>query len=149
MTVIAWDGTTLAADRAAGDGWMKCGSTIKIERVNDCLVGCAGSSADGHELVAWFRNGPAVDTFPSGLRGKESVKMLVITPDKRVLVYDNSPYPTEYCDSPDGIGKRQAIGSGREAAMAAMLAGCGARRAVEIASLVCLHIGNGVDTLEL
>lgn len=149
MTVIAWDGTTLAADREASDAWMKCGSVVKIHEIRGHLAGCSGAAADAEEILAWFCEGGDPATFPAALRGKESVKMLVVTPERRVRVYDNSPYPIEYCEAAHGIGTRMAIGGGREAAMAAMLAGCGARRAVEIAALVSVGCGNGIDTLEL
>lgn len=151
MTVIVWDGTTLAADRRAGDAWMKCGTVVKIARVNGHLVGCAGVAADAREVVAWYSAGANPALYPAGIRGKENggAKMLVITPAGVVRIYDNSPFPIEYCEAPHGIGRRMAIGSGREAAMAAMLAGCGARRAVEIATLICDGVGNGIDTLEL
>lgn len=148
MTVIAWDGTTLAADREASDAWMKCGSMLKIHAINGNLVGCSGNAAEIAEVLVWFRAGADPDKFPAALRN-EKVKMMVITPERRVRVYDSTPYGFEYCEAPGGVGLRMAIGSGREAAMAAMLAGVDARRAVEIASIVSVGCGNGIDTLEL
>lgn len=44
MTVIAWDGKTLAADKRVGYGNMHR-TTTKIRRVGDALVGCSGSGS--------------------------------------------------------------------------------------------------------
>lgn len=148
MTVIAWDGTTLAADREAGDSWIKCHSIIKIERSRGHLIGCAGPSTPAREIMAWFDAGALPLEFPASLRPLDSLTMLVITPDGGVTVYQNTPYPIRYV--PHAItGNRYAIGSGKEAAMAVMLTGANASRAVELVSLVCSGCGNGVDTLTL
>jgi hypothetical protein len=147
MTVIVWDGTTLAADREAGDNWIKCNSVTKIARIAGHLVGCAGPASAAREMQAWFAGGADPATFHESLRKLDSLTMLAIAPDGTITVYQNTPYPVIYV--PGQIGNRYAIGSGKEAAMAVMLAGHDARRAVEITSLVCAGCGNGVDTLEL
>lgn len=141
MTVICWDGRTLAADREAGDTWIKCNSVIKIERLAGHLAGCAGPAAGAREMQAWFAAGADPASFHESLRKIDNLTMLAIAPDGTIKVYQNTPYPIIYS------GTQHAIGSGKEAAMAAMLAGCDARRAVEIASLVCAGCGNGIDTL--
>lgn len=147
MTVIAWDGTTLAADREASDSWIKCNAATKIARLRDTLVGCAGPAAAAAEMKAWFAAGAEPSAFHESLRKLETLTMLTIGPDRVVRVYQNTPYPMVYVAGQDS-SVRHAIGAGKEAAMAVMLAGNDARRAVEIASLVCCGCGNGVDTLE-
>lgn len=148
MTVIAWDGTTLAADREAGDNWIRCNSVTKIARVGECLVGCAGPAASARELLVWFAAGADPASFHESLRKLENLSMLVIARDGAISVYQHTPYPILYRSGNPVTGDRFAIGAGKEAAMAVMLAGNGARRAVEIASLVCNGCGNGIDTLE-
>ncbi|MGZ8317506.1 MAG: hypothetical protein ACXWVD_00255 [Telluria sp.] len=142
MTVIAWDGSTLAADRESGDSYVKCFASPKIARIRNHLVGCTGPAAQAREMLAWFAHGAKPADFPPTLRSEKSLSMLAITPQGKILLYQDTPYPIDY------IGDKYAIGSGREAAMAVMLAGHDARRAVEIASLVCTGCGNGTDTLE-
>lgn len=147
MTCIAWDGTVLAADREAGDSWIKCNAVTKISRVRGHLVGCAGPAAAAAEMVAWFAAGADPATFHESLRKLENLSMLAVSADGTVKVYQNTPYPIVYTAGP-ASSSRYTIGSGKEAAMAVMLAGNGARRAVEITSMVCAGCGNGVDTLE-
>lgn len=148
MTVICWDGTTLAADREASDNWIKCNSATKIAILRGHLAGWAGPAAICAELAAWFGAGADPATFHDSLRKAENANLLVITPERVVHLYQNSPYPIVY--RPGAVtGHRYALGCGKEAAMAVMLAGNGARRAVEIAALVCAGVGNGIDTLEL
>lgn len=145
MTVIAWDGRTLAADREAGDSWIKCNSVIKIACLAGHLVGCAGPASAAREMQAWFAAGADPAAFHESLRKLDNLTMLAIAPDGTVKVYQNTPYPVIYAEGE--FGNRYAIGAGKEAAMAVMLAGHDARRAVEITSLVCAGCGNGVDTL--
>ena len=146
MTVIAWDGTVLAADRESSDSWMKCNASTKIELVRGHLVGCAGPAAAAREIIAWFAAGADPATFHESLRKLDSLTMLAIAPGGTINMYQNTPYPIVYREGP--LGNRFAIGSGKEAAMGVMVAGYGARRAVEIASMVCAGCGNGVDSLE-
>ena len=64
MTVLAWDGHTLAADKRAVMGTMIL-TTTKIFRVGDALVGYAGDACFGEEMVAWFKRGAKPEDFPS------------------------------------------------------------------------------------
>lgn len=144
MTVIAFDGRTLAADKQAGDSYVKCGKTTKIRKVRGHLVGCSGESAMAREFLHWFEAGADVATFPQVLREKEPViTVMVITPERKIHTYHNTPFPVEWDNAV------HAIGSGREAALAVMTLGYDAEKAVQIASVVCNGCGNGIDTLEL
>lgn len=147
MTVIAWDGTVLAADREASDSWIKCNAATKIKRIRDHLVGCSGPAAAAAEMMAWFADGADPAKFHESLRKLDNLTMLAVAADGTIKVYQNTPYPIVYTSGP-ASSNRHAIGCGKEAAMAVMLAGNGARRAVEITSMVCAGCGNGVDTLE-
>lgn len=143
MTVIAWDGKTLAADRMAGDNWLTCNQTLKIYRIGGCLVGCAGASAKLREMLAWFRAGAQPADFPQSARDSDNVDMLVITPDRGIHLYQNTPFPIEFSQT------QFAIGSGKEVARAVMMLGHDAAKAVELACAVCAGCGNGIDTLGL
>lgn len=140
MTVIAWDGHTLAADKCSVDNGTKR-TTTKIYRAPDgSLYGAAGDSAIGERLFVWYLNGCDPDNYPD----KDSMcSFLVITKTGRMAIYDGGPYPDYYED--DFI----AVGSGRAFAIGAMSMGADARRAVEIASEWDECCGKGVDTLQL
>ncbi len=143
MTCIAWDGSTLAADRMCADEWVIRERT-KIALVRGHLVGCAGNSSAAEEMVQWFAAGAVAADFPASLRDRDNgASMLAITPDRRTLLYQAGPYPIELQD------ERQAIGSGADAALAAMRCGRDATAAVEVAAKVCRNVGCGVDVLRL
>ncbi len=142
MTVVCWDGTTLAADKMADMGGLKV-SVTKIKRIADCLVGSSGSASEANELMAWFGRGADPKDFPETQRDTENwTGLLVIKPDLTVLKYEHTPYPV-VLDPRQQVG----IGSGRDFAVAAMHLGADAKTAVEVASRLCSDCGLGVDTL--
>ena len=141
MTVVAWDGTTLAADKMTSFGGLH-GTTTKVYRIRDMLVSGCGMTALIQEMVQWVENGCIPEQFPPQQRDpKECVSLLVVRKGGLVHQYESTPYPLV-------LHNRQwAIGSGRDFAMAAMYLGKTAREAVEIASVLCNDCGNGVDEL--
>lgn len=142
MTVICWDGTTLAADkRAVNSGLVR--TTTKIFRVGDKLCGVAGDFAQGLAMVAWAEGGFKLDEFPESQRDKDEWATFVVIEDGKVLVYERGSHPLRFED------KHFAAGSGRDFALAAMHCGKTAAEAVEIACLFENGCGNGVDTLTL
>jgi ATP-dependent protease HslVU (ClpYQ) peptidase subunit len=144
MTVIAWDGKTLAADKEASDAWVKASRTTKIHRRDNGLLAFAGNASMGRELLAWFDAGANPADFPSGNRDASNpTRLMHITLAGEILVYECGPYPLRF------ENEIYALGSGREAALAVMMLGHDATKAVEIASRLCTGCGNGIDTLEL
>lgn len=142
MSVIAWDGTTLAADKQAVFGGNLILATTKIFRVADALVGYAGGADFGEQMLAWLRDGAHPEEFPSSQRDREDwAGMLVIRHGSPILRYERTPYPIRF------ESKHIAIGSGRDFAMAAMYLGYSAVRAVEVASALDSCCGVGVDAL--
>ncbi|QRF60236.1 hypothetical protein [Variovorax paradoxus] len=146
MTVIVWDGKTLAADREAGTRYIKCTLMTKIQRLADGrLLGVAGDAALARELAEWVKAGAKPDSFPAECRpGKANTAMvMVITTAGRVQVYESGPYPLEF------LNDRHAIGAGTDAALAVLALGHDAETAVRIASEVCNGVGGGIDILQL
>jgi hypothetical protein len=148
MTVIAWDGKTLAADRRMCSGSI-VQSTTKLFHVisheqEPCLVAVTGDFSMGMEMVDWFADGAKPSEFRSDWRDpdKGGACMLVVR-KSGVVQYESSPVPIQF------TGPFCASGSGSMAALAAMHCGKSAAEAVEIASIYCSGCGNGVDTLEL
>lgn len=144
MTVIAWDGKMLAADKRTNFGGLHA-TTTKIHRLKDGrLVGCAGNTAQIAEIVHWLSTGADADKLPSVQRDpKECVSALVIEPCGRVLQYENTAHPIVI------ENRCWAIGSGRDFAMAAMHLGKTAHQAVTLACELDSSCGNGIDMLTL
>jgi len=143
MTVIAWDGKTLAADRMqtyAGT----VGQMTKIHRVGECLVGGAGESSFINAMIDWVRQGRRHENFPDHQRDKDDWQpLLLVEPDGNAYIYTRTPFPVKQEQ------KLVAIGSGREFALAAMYCGKTAAQAVLVAEALCTDCGCGVDELTL
>lgn len=142
MTVIAWDGQTLAADKRALLGNYKGGTMTKIHRWKGGICGVSGEAKAGMELVSWLQGGADVDDFPE-LDEDTCVDLLVVHDDGRVAVYEKSPTPLWMEE------KHMAIGSGKDYALSALHLGKDAKEAVAFACTMDAFCGNGIDTLEL
>lgn len=145
MTVIAWDGTTLAADkRASNSGLARTVTKIRRAR-NGALMGCTGDLHAGEELMAWYDSGRAPEAYPASQKD--------LTDDLTTLVViERGPVITTY--GRHGARavfeeKTYASGCGRDYAIAAMHYGKDARDAVALACLFDVGCGNGIDTLTL
>lgn len=144
MTVIAWDGKTLAADKRAGTDAPR--TVTKIRRAaNGNLIGATGSAQGDAELVAWYEQGADPAKFPRSQREDATASQLVIIErdTRRVLHFATTPYPAVFEDA------QFACGSGRDFALMAMRLAVGARTAVSLTCELCAECGNGIDTLTL
>ncbi|MES2148609.1 MAG: hypothetical protein V4508_02340 [Pseudomonadota bacterium] len=144
MTVIAWDGKTLAADKRATSVGNPA-TTTKIFRLkNGCLVGMCGDADAGRVLIDWFEVGAHPSTFPDNRDSDNRcrVVLLIITPDRKVHQLQRTHRLVTFED------KFTAIGSGRDYALAAMHLGFDALKAVEVACALDVDCGNGIDLLE-
>lgn len=141
MTVIAWDGRTLAADKQGRAGYVKTART-KIQRHAGMLIGTAGERHVADQVVFWIKEGCNPATWPKA--AEEGVTdVLVVLPSGVLLLYQSGPHVTPLENS------FFAIGCGAEAAMAVVALGHNAHRAVEITCQVVADCGGGIDTLEL
>lgn len=140
MTVIAWDGRTLAADKRCGNASR---TVTKVRRAKDgCLCAMTGHATQDAEIFAWYDRGADPADYPNHQRDKETCSLLVAIDRAGVVrVFDGCAYPYIVED------RQWATGSGRDAALAAMLMGATAKEAVEVASAILIDCGNGVDTL--
>lgn len=143
MTVIAYDGRTLAADKRASYGGMIC-TVTKIHKVNGLLIGGAGDFTFVMAMIEWVKSGRVISEFPAAQASKDDWQsVVVIELDGSISLYERTPFPVRY-EQP-----HFAIGSGREYARAAMALGYDSVRAVETAILLDTGCGNGIDTLTL
>lgn len=140
MTVVAWDGRTLAADKMAcsvGYGY----TVTKIHRLKDGAI--AGFSGDGDHvmaLLAWLNGDRDHAAFPPEQKTNDA-NAFIVYPDGTRYSIGKTPHPNPSED------KFFAMGHGRDFAMAAMHCGKNAREAVELACKLDVYCGNGIDTL--
>ncbi|MFL9904211.1 hypothetical protein PQR71_39840 [Paraburkholderia fungorum] len=143
MTVVCWDGQTLAADKMGDAGGLKR-TTTKIRRFSGGLFGSAGSASRAAEMLAWIESGANPEKVPAfQLVPDDYQSVMIIHKDGTVWLYGCSAYPFQMEDD------FHAIGSGRDFAIAAMYLGFGAQHAVHVASQFESGCGMGIDTLEL
>lgn len=141
MTIVCWDGKTLAADKQSTNA--NFGSVVtKIFRVPDGLVGLMGGEAHAMELLEWFRNGHLPEKYPSG-KDRDSTADAVFVSKSGEFFAFAGPYGAKR------ENKFCAFGAGRDYALAAMYLGKNAREAVEVACALDVTCGNGIDALEL
>lgn len=139
MTVVAWDGKTLAADKAATA--VGHSSTVtKVFRVPGGIVAFSGESTRCMELLHWFNGGRVVADFVKEVENSGTCGMFIDDFGKDFHYY-NSPYPVA------GEDKFCAMGHGRDYALAAMYLGFDAKTAVEVACALDNTCGKGVDTM--
>ena len=143
MTVIVWDGKTLAADRRACFGTFHR-SMKKILRLADgSLAGFAGDAAYCAQAIQWVNDGMVAADFPASQRSRETFAgLMIIKTDRTIWKLEDTPYPFQIQDH------QFSTGSGRDYAMAAMHLGCSAVAAVEVACALDSSCGNGIDTLD-
>ena len=137
MTTIAWDGSTLVADRRITSGTVTY-STTKIRHTADGrLIGATGDYGVCTAMLEWLeRGGPR----PHCQDSDRWISALEIMPDGSCWMHNRD---SRWCVE-DGF---VAVGSGRDYAMATMALGFTARRAVEIACRFDPGTGNGIDEL--
>jgi hypothetical protein len=139
MTVVAWDGKTLASDRRCSQGGLIVEVT-KLYKVGDLIMAGAGNTDMINEMIMWFVSGATPETFPEVQRNvQECCAILAVGSDSKAMLYQSSPYPVHIESKPF------AIGMGRDFAVMAMHLGKTAKEAVELTALFCSDCGNGVD----
>ena len=142
MTVIAWDGKTLATDRMANDGSQKWESSKAWYGMSEdkevAIITGVGLEHYIRELSEWYQQGmpePSVMPQPS------HSKLIVV---KKYGLYELSykmllPYDAPYC----------AFGDGKEIALGALAMGATAGQAVNICNEHSLQCGKGVELFTL
>lgn len=143
MTIIAFDGKMIAADRRIVSGNV-ISTAKKIFQCADGVIGYAGTAVYAIEFIDWFMNSRIAESFPAFLSGKEmEYDILFVDNKKQVRYYNGTPYPIKSLD------KRAAIGNGAEAGMMAMMLGLSAEKAVIEVSKLIPSCGSGVDKIIL
>ncbi|MEE8115151.1 MAG: hypothetical protein V3T23_12455 [Nitrososphaerales archaeon] len=141
MTVIAWDGKTLAADKQMSRA-DTIGTCTKIYKIEDgSVLAFCGQLAQGLALMDWYRNGRIYSEWPA-FQSSDNWTVLVIAKDGKLIEY-------EQCPRPIGLEEKfTAWGNGREFAIGALAMGASSVEAVEVTSHHCEGCGRGVDSFE-
>jgi hypothetical protein len=139
VTVIVWDGNTIAADKRTVYNGVFAVTTKLFKLDNGDVVAGSGSKCVINEMIEWYKSGASASEYPRTLVASSNSILLVVRPDKTVLLYEDTPYPTSIQQIPF------AIGCGRDAALGALAMGADAIKAVEVASSIDINCGNGCD----
>lgn len=142
MTIITWDGKSIAADRLVvrGDTRMY---TKKLHRRRNFVIAAAGPSDYAAALEAWWLDGKKIDFYPTYQTKDDYAVLVVAGPDRFLECYDRTPYPLTF------DMEFFAIGSGREAALGAFAMGADAEQAALVACNWIEGCGGGVDVERL
>ena len=142
MTVIAFDGKTLAADKRATSGGGIARTVTKIARgLNGELFAMTGDWDVAAEMREWFKAGADPGQFPA--RARDDKATLIVFTANRIDTYNTGPYPMQI------ESEQCAFGSGRDFAEAAMFLGHDAAEGVRVACHFQTDCGNGIDVLRL
>lgn len=141
MTTIAWDGTTLAADRAAWSGNMKF-RVRKVHKVKapDGSVYLVAFSGDGNfaeAVLRWMNGGPHPGAYPN----TDNVIIAVVIDEQR-RIWRMESTALRYGRVLERV---HACGGGQDFAIGALEAGATAAQAVRIAAKRSDMAGLGVD----
>lgn len=136
MTVIAWDGKTLAGDKQSNFNGIRS-RTRKVYKVSRGVFGCSGITSECQAYVRWAKN----PVIPAPIF--TDINILFIDNDLRVWLSDQSG---QWSLLKQPVS---AIGSGSELAIGAMLAGATAKEAVRLACRTSIYCGMGIDVVRL
>ena len=144
VSVIAWDGKMVVADRQImSDGLRQL--TKKIWRLKTGeVIGCVGGYENGLAVAKWYEDGADPDRWPDSQSDKNDwASLVVFKPDGSVIEFERLPIAQPVMET------FFAWGTGRELAIGAMAAGADAREAVCIVNRYSTTCGIGVDILQV
>lgn len=141
VTVLAWDGTSLAADRQVTRSGQR-GSITKLLRLDTGeVLSWTGHLQNCLGMQHWYLAGAKPCEWNNYRVDPESHAELVILSEDGLWTF-GGPYGIKVEDP------FIALGSGSEYALAALAMGATAKEAVEIASRFDNHCGLGVDVMQ-
>lgn len=142
LSVVAWDGKTLAADRQGSQGDLRF-RTCKIRKLpNGDLVAFTGPLENGMAVALWYEKGADPAAWPASQKGDDWSRLIVVSRGK-VFVYEQLPLRQPVLE------RVAAWGSGRDFALGAMAMGATAERAVQVASRFASSCGFGVQAFQV
>jgi len=142
MSVIAWDGKTIAADKSSTCCEMRAPVTKILRLKSGDVVAWTGGQEQGMALAEWYENGADRTTWPEFQKGDDWTRLIVAS-KAGVFEFERLPFPQKI-ESPF-----RAWGSGRDFAMGAMAMGADASTAVIVATTYNIHCGCGLDAFDI
>lgn len=148
MSVIAWDGYQLVADKQASNNG-RIEVATKLIQLHDGRFGMAtyagwvGTHSHGLALAKWFAEGADPAKWPSFQTRENWTRLIIGVYGKGVWVYEDIP-ERDFVESP-----YLAWGSGGDFAMGAMANGASAATAVTIANQLSDTCGQGLTVVTL
>jgi len=141
MSVVVWDGMTLATDKSASNGNIHhCIDKAWVYK--DVLLTGTGSLGGILAMREWYKAGAKPEGFPEIQKGNNWCHFIVVT-EHGLERYEQSPIPIEH-------GRNAcAFGSGQDIAYGALAMGANAEQAVGIANQYVADCGHGVDVFTL
>ena len=145
MSVVVWDGKTLAADTQTTNGNLRRNVATKIHRCAsnpDILFAGVGEYQALHALRDWIEKGADPKEFPREYADRSgNTALWVINRNGTIARIEDGPFfvkqdVTSFAD-----------GSGRDFAYGALEMGANAVQAVKIASYYDIYCGGGIDRL--
>lgn len=142
MTVIAWDGRYVAADKQSTQhGSIQTVTKLYVDGRK--VYALCGVPDHGLMMIAWLKSGAALKDHPTEMDNNRNAFVYVFEWGKHPLCYEFKPLPMIVEDP------IMAAGSGRDYAVAVLEMGGSVERAVEIASKWDSTCGQGVDVFDL
>lgn len=138
MSIVAWDGNTIAADRQGTINETRA-TLKKLVKVGDVVIGWVGTQTNGLIMMRWFLAGADLTKFPEISNDPDTCSRLVIASKKGLISFEGSSESMNFLD------KKQAFGSGMDLALGAMAMGADAIQAVKVACKYDIHCGMGID----
>jgi hypothetical protein len=141
MTTIAWDGTTLAADKGSWSGGLHQ-AVRKVHRITApdgrrFLMAMAGDSVFATQVLRWMLGGD--HPGPCMVEDMNHDVAVVIDERRRIFRLSSRLVYVPY------EGKVHAHGAGQEVALGALMAGADAVKAIRITMQVSDFAARGVD----
>lgn len=145
MTIIAWDGSTLAADRqgSRGDLAHPTAKLIKLAgKRGPVALANTGHATVGELLFRWWQAGADPRKWPEEQKTDRWSTLVVATAEGCVF-YNQDCVPIK------AMEKFDAWGAGRDYALGAMIMGANAMQAVQVASNFDVWCGFGCDYVKV
>jgi hypothetical protein len=143
MTVIAWDGRTVAADSLKCYGSSRAMAPVQKLRVRNGIVfAMTGSGPLFDPMIEWYLKGADPKAVPECGDEHKGTALIVFKPDGAAFYKPSMPYPDEV-SAPD------AWGAGADFAIGAMEVGADAKTAVEAAIRREAYTGGPVQVIDL
>jgi hypothetical protein len=143
ITLICWDGRTVAADGLYSYDILRASASLpKLRRKDGFVFALTGTTALYDPMVEWFLGDRNPDNLPKVSSDHMDTRLLVFKDGLCESYKLNLPYP-EPCFAPD------AWGICAEYALGCMDEGADAARAVERSIVRCKELGGPVQVIDL